>query len=385
MTSLTHDVAVVGGGPAGASAALTLARVGLDVVLVEASRYQRIRLGETIPPSARQVLARLGLGANWTATEVTSSFGTSSAWGGPELASSSFLFSPYGNGWHVDRRRFDLRLAAAAAAAGVRLVQGVRVTSCTLAPRDTWRLTLDQEGGASTMMVGAVVDATGRRARLARAVGARRQVVDRLVGVAVQYRGAPTDSGFTLVEAVRDGWWYSAPVPPDRMMVMLMTDADLCRSHRYADPAIWAESLARTPHTSRRVAGCERLWAPRVASAASHRLERAGAPGRWLAVGDAAMAVDPLSGSGIVRALVSGEVAGLATAHWLVGRREPAHQYERWLDDCFREYQTQRRQCYGLETRWRAGPFWQRRRSAADWPRLPGVRTVHTRPRLGGY
>jgi flavin-dependent dehydrogenase len=214
MASLAHDVAVVGGGPAGATAALTLARVGLDVVMVEASRYQRVRLGETVPPPARKVLARLGLGANWAATEVTPSFGTSSAWGGPELASNSFISSPYGNGWHLDRRRFDLRLGAGAAAAGVRLVQGVRVTACTPAPRDTWRLTLDRDGRANGMTVGAVVDATGRRARLARALGARRHVVDRLVGVAVQYRGAPTDGGFTLVEAVRDGWWYSAPVPP---------------------------------------------------------------------------------------------------------------------------------------------------------------------------
>lgn len=235
MASLAHDVAVVGGGPAGATAALTLARVGLDVVMVEASRYQRVRLGETVPPPARKVLARLGLGANWAATEVTPSFGTSSAWGGPELASNSFISSPYGNGWHLDRRRFDLRLAA-----GVRLVQGVRVTACTPAPRDTWRLTLDRDGRANGMTVGAVVDATGRRARLARALGARRHVVDRLVGVAVQYRSAPTDGGFTLVEAVRDGWWYSAPVPPDGVMVMFMTDADLCRSQRYADPVVWA-------------------------------------------------------------------------------------------------------------------------------------------------
>lgn len=126
---------------------------------------------------------------------------------------------------------------------------------------------------------------------------------------------------------------------------------------RYADPAVWAKSLAHTRHTSLRVVGHEPQWAPPVASAASHRLERAGAPGRGLAVGDAAMAVDPLSGSGILRALVSGEAAGLATAHWLLGRREPAHDYERWLDTCFREYQRQRRLCYGLESRWRTGPF----------------------------
>lgn len=149
-------------------------------------------------------------------------------------------------------------------------------------------------------------------------------------------------------------------------MVMFMTDADLCRSQRYADPVVWAKALARTRHTSRRVVGHEQLWAPQVASAASHRLERAGSSGRWLAVGDAAMAVDPVSGSGILRALVSGEAAGLATAHWLLGRREPAYDYERWLDSCFAEYKTQRHLCYGLETRWRTGPFWRRRQTSSN-------------------
>lgn len=334
--------------------------------MVEASRYQRVRLGETVPPPARKVLARLGLGANWAATEVTPSFGTSSAWGGPELASNSFISSPYGNGWHLDRRRFDLRLAAGAAAAGVRLVQGVRVTACTPAPRDTWRLTLDRDGRANGMTVGAVVDATGRRARLARALGARRHVVDRLVGVAVQYRGAP------------NRWWlHPGRGGPGRLVVLgsgatRWGDGDVhdrCRPLPVAAvrrPGRLGEALARTRHTSRRVVGHEQLWAPQVASAASHRLERAGSSGRWLAVGDAAMAVDPVSGSGILRALVSGEAAGLATAHWLLGRREPAYDYERWLDSCFAEYQTQRHLCYGLETRWRTGPFWRRRQTSSN-------------------
>jgi flavin-dependent dehydrogenase len=362
MSDPTCDVAVVGAGPAGAAAALTLTRAGFDVALLEASEFDRPRLGETLPPSARPVLDRLGLSGDLVAAPSVPSFGNQSAWGSHELASSPFISSPYGNGSHVDRRRFDSVLAGAAAGAGARLLKRVRVTACAPAPAGSWRLAVAGGTPASAMIARAVVDATGRRAGLARSLGAGRQVRDRLVGVAVQCRGVPNDGGSTLIEAVRDGWWYSAPLPPDRMMVVLMTDADLCRSGRYADPVRWEDALAQARHTHRRMAGYRRLWRPRVASAASHRLHRIGSPGRWLAAGDAAMGIDPLSGTGLVQALITGELAGRAIGHWLLGRLEPAHAYERWLDTRFAEYWATRSAYYALETRWSAAPFWRRRR-----------------------
>jgi flavin-dependent dehydrogenase len=360
------DVAVVGGGPAGAAAALTLVRGGLEVALVEGWRYQRPRLGETLSPLARPVLARLAL-AEAAEAASTPSFGNESAWGGPEPTSRPFLFGPYGAGWHLDRPRFDSLLAGAAAAAGARLSAGAPVTDCLPAREGSWRLVLGVGGRQREMTARGVIDATGRRAALACSLGARRLVRDRLVGIGVQYRGEAVEGGSTLVEATPEGWWYSAPLPPDRAVVMFMTDADLCRSHRYAERGAWEEALAGTADTRRRVSGFERLWRrPRVASAASQRLVRSGAPGRWLAAGDAAMGVDPLTGDGIRQALLTGEAAGLAMAHWLRGRPEPAHAYERWLDARFARYLVERRAYYALENRWPAAPFWRRRLEPAS-------------------
>jgi flavin-dependent dehydrogenase len=107
---------------------------------------------------------------------------------------------------------------------------------------------------------------------------------------------------------------------------------------------------------------------PHVASASSHRLDRAAAPDGWLAAGDAALATDPLSGGGILRALLTGEAAGTALAHWLVGRPGPVREYERWLDRRFGEYVTERQTCYALEARWPAEPFWSRRQPRVDTP-----------------
>lgn len=362
MGRLDCDAAVIGGGPAGATAAMTLARFGYQVVLIEGSHYERPRVGETMPPSARPLLSRLGLWESFVALDSTPSFGNESAWGGSDLQSNSFIFSPYGNGWHLNRQRFDSFLADMATTAGATLIDSQQVIVSTLALRGSWRLTLrSRDGGTEEMRAHAIVEATGRLATVARRLGAKRHVYDNLVGVAVQYRGTPNTGGYTLIEATVDGWWYSAPVPPNRLIVMFMTDADLCRSQRRFKLEVWKRGLAQTEHTGARVSDYERVWGPKVFCAVSHRLERIEWVGRWLACGDAAMGVDPLSSSGILRALRGGEVAGQAMAHWLQGKPEAAHTYERWLDAEFADYWRERNAYYALETRWPNAPFWQRR------------------------
>ena len=359
------DIAVVGGGPAGAAAALTLAREGAGVLLIEGGLYRRPRLGETLAPAGRPVLSRLGLLEAATAASIPS-FGNESAWGSPGLDSLAFVFNPHGAGWHLDRPRFDQLLAEAAVAAGARWASGTRVAGCKPGPNGTWRIAVDRDGGTGAMTARGVIDTTGRRATLARSVGARRVVQDRLVGLAVLFHGDPVTGGPTRVEAAPEGWWYSAPLPPDRFMVMLMTDADLCRACGLTGAAAWHAALAQTVHTRERSSGVQPLWGrPRLASAASHRLVRDTGKGRWLAAGDAAMAADPLAGDGILRALVTGEAAGLAMIQWLDGRPEAAHAYEHWLDDRFARYLAKRSGYYAVETRWPAAPFWRRRHRPA--------------------
>jgi flavin-dependent dehydrogenase len=354
MASPEYDVAVIGGGPAGSVAALTLARHGLRAALIEGSRYERVRIGETLPPAARPELERLGL-ADAT-LGARPAYGNQSAWGERELRANPFLFDPRGHGWHVDRRRFDAQLAAAAHAAGAILLQGDAVGACIAGEHGGWRLAV----AGRELTANALIDAGGRGARIARGLGAQRQIEDHLVGVAAHYRSR--DSGSTLVEAAADGWWYSAPLPDDRLVVMFMTDADLCRG--LTDARAWAAHLDASVHTRARVAGAAALAAPRVSSAVTQRLRRGPDARAWLAAGDAALAVDPLSSSGILRALSSGEIAAEAIAHRLLGRMGAVDDYERWLDAQFADYLRERRAYYALETRWPDAAFWRRRTEA---------------------
>src|SRR5215207_271610 len=88
------DVAVVGGGPAGAAAACTLAGRGRRVLLLEGTRYDAPRVGESLAPRLHPLLQRLGVADDLRALGPLPSHGTASAWGDGEVRSQSFVFSP---------------------------------------------------------------------------------------------------------------------------------------------------------------------------------------------------------------------------------------------------------------------------------------------------
>ena len=358
----TADVAVIGGGPAGCAAALTLARSGIAVVLLDAGRA-RHAVGETLPPSVRPVLDRLGLHATIATEGHLPSIGSWSAWGGAEPWGRDFIFNRFGHGWHLDRRRFDALLRETAHAAGAQSTTATIVASDAL-PSGGFRLHL---AGGQEMTAQIVLDATGRSASFARQRGVKRRAIDRMIALIAyvpRRADAETEPAATLVEAVADGWWYSAPLPQDQLVTVFMTDADLAREAGISTQA-WLDRLASAEHTAARALryGAGLAGPPFIVPAASGRLERFGDTG-WLALGDAAASQDPLSSEGILVALQSGVEGAVAAARALDGDREAliaaaARRETDWLD-----YLSQRDHHYGLERRWRTAPFWQRRAMA---------------------
>ena len=102
------DVAIIGGGPAGTAAALTLAKRGdMAVTVFERGAYDRPKVGESLSPGVRGLLQYLNLWERFEAEQTLSLFGTEAAWGSDTLGSMDFILTLHGAGWALDRRRFE--------------------------------------------------------------------------------------------------------------------------------------------------------------------------------------------------------------------------------------------------------------------------------------
>ena len=177
------EIAVIGAGVAGSSAALAAARLGRHVVLIDRDGGGRPEHGETLLPEAKRILLGLDAWEAFAALRSRPCRANRSAWGSDRLHTWDQFNSPHGYGWHVQRHRLEAMLRDAAVAAGAQLVRA-RVRDVRRTDRD-WRLSLDD---GALLSANSIVDATGRRAVLARRLGARRVQYDRLLGVAWWYR-----------------------------------------------------------------------------------------------------------------------------------------------------------------------------------------------------
>jgi flavin-dependent dehydrogenase len=356
----SYEAAVLGGGPAGIAAAFGLAKRGRRAVVFERSRYEGPRFGETLGPEIRPLLSEIGAWERFADSPMVPFRTIVSSWGTSELRERPSILHPLGAGWHVDRAAVDRALACAAAESGVAVHSGTGF--CALARTESgWEVT---PARGPTVNARFLVDASGRGAPATASAFAHRRWVkaDRLIAASVRFgpSGAVPAAGELLLESAEAGWWYSVPQPDGALLVTLMTDADLLPAGgRKALERAWRRAFAQTLYTCARAGSLEGDCV-RTVRADSGFCSPDSGPG-WLAIGDAAMGCDPLSGSGFARALRSGLEAAVMVDRTLGGENAEPNTEAR-----FSVYLRRRAEYYSVERRWSGSSFWVRRIGGAE-------------------
>lgn len=352
------DLIVVGAGPAGVATALLSAKRGARVMLVDGSLRPRRKIGETLAPGTQALLERLGLWQSLPPSSLRVSHGNCSTWGEPGLRCTDFIFGGQGPGWQIAREQFEQALRETAARQLAEVRWGVQVSRVEH-NRSGWTVS----SSAGPMEAGFLVDATGRAGIVAAALGIERHFADDLVAVstvAMPQRFGDSDSRTWIASEPR-GWWYTSLRPDGSRLVSFQTDSDLLRTEAWQRAGWLTASLSRVQaiRTLLEAHGyrCGELG---LHSSRSSVLDQV-CGDSWLAVGDAAMSFDPISGYGIQHAL---QAAERAVEVILQPSAAAARAYSDPAMTLWRNYLDGKREIYAQEGRWTDREFWVRRRAA---------------------
>lgn len=348
-------IVVLGAGPAGAATAIGLRRLGYSVTVV--SDWRRFAAVEGVSQRVLEGLRHAGLGG--ALSEAAMPATRQVRWNGEHLQmNQEFL---------LDRQRFDRALRADLARAGVTLIEG-RIREVARAEGHQVRLDDGQMLQAEFL-----VEARGRQAPLA-ADRMRGPETISLLNVWHDAPGAPASA----VESLDDGWSWMARLADGRCYWQITLDAQ-----GVPTKAALPEYCATRRRGSALVAelfGAQAMEPAQVHARSSTAILAGECVGDdWIRVGDAAMAVDPLSGNGIFQSLSSALQAPVVI-NTLLRRPERAalarQFHQQRVEQLFMRFARIGRDFYAQEQA-RAGlPFWARRRSwpdaqplhlAADW------------------
>ena len=331
---MNADVLIVGGGPAGSAAAIGCAEGGLKIVLCEREAFPRERAGEALHPGVESLLKQLGVADRLEAVTGARFEGAEIDWAGDRR------FVPFGadeagpwRGFQVRRSAFDDMLMRRAREIGVEvrnpcgvlepLVEDGRVVgAATEAGEVRARLVVD----TSERDVGPIdwvrVDASGPARWLERKL--KLAAVERSPLLVVRYgyvRGdCPARDAAPLIHGDRTGWTWIARVEPGRYQWVRLDLSNVERSRDWLPDVL----SGLTPEGPFR--GAEMGW----------RVTQAAGPG-WMLAGDAAAMLDPTSSHGVLKALMSGHMAGKTARAMLGGGDEQAgaQAYRSWVEGWF--------------------------------------------------
>jgi flavin-dependent dehydrogenase len=319
-----YDVIVMGGGPAGCSAATVVAQYGYKTLLLEREQFPRFKIGESLMPGTYWPLKRIGMLEKMKTSHFPKKYSVQ-FYSKTGKASNPFYFfendpSEASQTWQVLRSEFDQMLMDNAAEYGVEirqttpvsdvLFEGDRAVGVVIRPKD---------GEVEEIHSRVIVDATGQNALISRKLKINNPDPKlKKAAIFSHFEGALRDPGIdegaTLVIHTQNesGWFWYIPLPRNVVSVGVVGAIDYLVTNRQGElQDIFNEEVELCPPIKSRIANAKQLFPIKTTKDFSYRTTQAAGNG-WILAGDAFGFLDPIYSSGVLLALSSGEMAGEA-------------------------------------------------------------------------
>lgn len=322
-------ILVVGGGPGGSTAATLLARQGVEVTLLEAARFPRYHIGESLLPTMIDIINLLGMREKMEAFGFQRKPGAHLEWG-RDTWSLNFgeLSGDTTYSFQVTRAEFDHLLLEHAKSQGVKVFEGVEVRSLEFDGERPVSATyvVNANGNGSAGQTGVIafdylIDASGRNGIMANRYLRNRRYHQVFKNIAVWGYWKNTDrlatgrEGDIAVGSINNGWIWAIPLHDGTMSIGVVMHKDALAAKRPMPmEQIYTEALVESPLIARVVKEAELVSDLKTETDYSYTAEKFSGPGYFM-VGDAACFLDPLLSSGVHLATFSAMLAaaGLIT------------------------------------------------------------------------
>ncbi len=312
MPEAIYDVAIIGGGPAGSTAATLLARAGRRVIVCERDKFPRFHIGESLLPISMKTFTRLGVHEKFEQAGFLRKYGGEMASACSEEGVKFYFKDGYRSqtetSYQVPRAEFDKVLLDHAAENGAEVREQTPVKKVEFFA-DRVELQLEAE----KINARYVIDASGRHSVLGNHFQLKETYPHlQKISIFAHYEGVEADEGRdgTLTRQLRatDRWFWYIPLPNDRASLGVVLDTALYKQSKKSPEQFLEDALAEQPFLARRMTHARRVTQVYASADFSYRQTRLTGE-RWMLAGDAAGFIDPVFSSGVFLALLAGEQA----------------------------------------------------------------------------
>ncbi|HEX8899258.1 MAG TPA: FAD-dependent oxidoreductase, partial [Chthoniobacterales bacterium] len=320
-TRSNYDVIIAGGGPAGASAAIHLAARGARVLLVEQKKFPRPKLcGEFISPECAGHFERLGVANQMRAAgPATLTATVFYARSGKSVRVPSSWFAASGVALGLSRAEMDERLLRRAAAAGAQILEEASATNVIIDRQTVCGLRVKPGPGETSFRAAVTIDATGRNQTLTRRVNPLPVRHERrsMVAFKAHFETTKVEPGACEIYFYRGGYGGLSSIEGGLSNLCFIASARDVRACGADADRVMREVVCQNERAAFTL-GSAQLSSSWLAVSLEGFGSGSVAPmDGLLAIGDAASFIDPFTGSGMLMALQSGEVAAATIIDFL--------------------------------------------------------------------